>query len=156
MNSSLGLQLRETNLAQHLPAGRCIKADIRNYQKCLQPPRAVLFVESSVHRVSRDKALLGAGPHTCIVAYPIEIELLAQAKTYWKKALDEAENEFETSHKKVIETDSKGGARSAVPKGFPYIHVDFSLGGGFVHVIDNVIDFPKDFVQHVMAGMWLA
>lgn len=135
-------------------------ADIRNYQKCLiafyeseQPPRAVLFVESSVHRVSRDKALLGAGPHCCIVAYPIEMDLLVQARTYWKKAFDEAENEFETSHKKVIETDSKGGVRNAVPKGFPYIHVDFSLGGGFAHVIDNVVDFPKDFVQHVMAGM---
>jgi len=135
-------------------------ADIRNYQKCLiafyeseQPPRSVLFVESSVHRVSRDKALLGAGPHCCIVAYPIEMDLLVQARTYWKKAFDEAENEFETSHKKVIETDSKGGVRNAVPKGFPYIHVDFSLGGGYAHVIDNVIDFPKDFVQHVMAGM---
>lgn len=135
-------------------------ADVRNYQKCLvsfyeseQPPRAVLFVESSIHRVSRDKALLGAGPHCSIVAYPIEMDLLVQAKTYWKKAFDEAENEFETSHKKVIETDSKGGARTAVPKGFPYVHVDFSLGGGFVHVVDNVVDFPREFVQHVMAGM---
>lgn len=34
-----------------------------------------------------------------------------------------------------------------------YVHVDFSLGGGFAHVVDNVVDFPKDFVQHVMAGM---
>ena len=89
-----------------------------------QPPRAVLFVESAVHRVSRDKvgreslqcnilcctleaeALLGAGPHCCIVAYPIEshpysaaffhraaaafgalrMGLLVQARTYWKKA----------------------------------------------------------------------
>lgn len=135
-------------------------ADIRNYQKCLisfyeseQPPRAVLFVESSVHRVSRDKALLGAGPHASIVAYPIEMGLLVQARTYWKKALDEAESEFETTHKKVIETDSKGGVRSAVPKGFPYIHVDFSLGGGFAHVIDNVAEFPRDFAQDVIAGM---
>ncbi|CAK9018157.1 unnamed protein product [Durusdinium trenchii] len=54
----------------------------------------------------------------------------------------------------VIETDSKGGARTAVPKGFPYVHVDFSLGGGFVHVVDNVVDFPREFVQHVMAGMY--
>ncbi|CAE7666684.1 cwf19l2 [Symbiodinium pilosum] len=135
-------------------------ADIRNYQKCLiafyeaeQPPRAVLFVESSVHRVSRDKALLGAGPHCCIVAYPIEMGLLVQARTYWKKALDEAENEFETTHAKVIDTDSKGGVRSAVPKGFPYVHVDFSLGGGFAHVIDNVAEFPREFAQHVIAGM---
>lgn len=35
------------------------------------------------------------------------------------QALDEAENEFETSHEKVIKTDPKGGVRTAVPKGFP-------------------------------------
>ena len=39
------------------------------------------------------------------------------------------------------------------PSFFRYVHVDFSLGGGFAHVVDNVVDFPKDFVQHVMAGM---
>ena len=36
-----------------------------------------------------------------------------------------------------------------------YIHVDFSLGGGFAHVIDNVPEFPRDFAQHVIAGMRL-
>lgn len=135
-------------------------AEIRNYQKCLvrffesqEPPKAVLFIESAVHRVSREKALLGGGGHAAIVAYPIELPLLDQARGYWKKALDEAENEFETTHKKVIPTDTKGGVRRAVPKGFPYIHVDFCLGGGYAHIVDNVVDFQRDFVQHTIAGM---
>ena len=34
--------------------------------------------------------------------------------------------------------------------------MDFSLGGGFAHVVDNVVDFPREFVQHVMAGMSLS
>eukprot|EP00930_Biecheleria_cincta_P042781 TRINITY_DN29437_c0_g1_i1.p1 TRINITY_DN29437_c0_g1~~TRINITY_DN29437_c0_g1_i1.p1 ORF type:complete len:786 (-),score=161.66 TRINITY_DN29437_c0_g1_i1:10-2328(-) len=135
-------------------------ADMRNYMKCLvqfydaeEPPRSVIFAETAVHRVSRDKALLGAGPHTCIVAYPIELSLLEQSKTFWRKALDEAESEFETTHKKVIAFDSKGGVRRAVPKGFPYVSADFGLGGGFAHVVDNVADFPRDFAQHTIAGM---
>eukprot|EP00933_Yihiella_yeosuensis_P029090 TRINITY_DN22800_c0_g1_i1.p1 TRINITY_DN22800_c0_g1~~TRINITY_DN22800_c0_g1_i1.p1 ORF type:complete len:519 (+),score=114.15 TRINITY_DN22800_c0_g1_i1:130-1557(+) len=135
-------------------------AEIRNYQKCLvrfyeaeEPSRAVLFLESSIHRVSRDKAMLGGGPHCCIVAYPIEMALLDQARTYWRKAFEEAENEFDTTHKKVIPTDPKGGVRNSVPKGFPYVHVDFCLGGGFAHVVDDVAEFPKDFAQQVIAGM---
>ena len=34
--------------------------------------------------------------------------------------------------------------------------MDFSLGGGFAHVIDNVAEFPRDFAQDVIAGMRLA
>ncbi|CAE8590522.1 unnamed protein product, partial [Polarella glacialis] len=135
-------------------------AEVRNYQKCLvrffeeqDPPQAIIFVETAIHRVSRDKALLGAGPHTCIVGYPIELALLPECRSYWKKAFDEAENEFETTHKKVIPTDAKGGVRAAVPKGFPYVHVDFALTGGYAHVVDDVAEFPRDFGQHVMAGM---
>lgn len=134
--------------------------EMRNYQKCLvrffeaeEPPRAVIFVESSVHRVSRDKALLGAGPHTAIVAYPIELGLLQEARAYWRKAFDEAECEFTVQHRKVIETDAKGGIRKAVPKGFAYVHADFSLGGGYAHVVEDAQEFPRDFAQHTIAGM---
>merc|ERR1712032_1385465 len=115
---------------EHLPAmtevDDAVWTEIRNYQKCLvrffeaeDPPRAVIFAESAVHRVSRDKALLGAGPHTAIIAYPIELGLLAEVRAYWKKALDEVECEFETQHKKVIETDAKGGVRAKIPKKLP-------------------------------------
>jgi len=134
--------------------------EIRNYQKCLvrffeaeEPARAVIFVETSVHRVSREKALLGAGPHAAVVAYPVEHGLLAEAKAYWKKAFDEAECEFSTQHKRVIPTESKGGPRGAIPKGFTYVHVDFALGGGYAHVVEDVHEFPKDFAQHTIAGM---
>jgi len=134
--------------------------EIRNYQKCLvryfeaqNPPRAVIFAESAIHRVSRDQALLGAGPHTAIVAYPVEYELLQQARGYFKKAFDEAEDEFITQHKKVIETDCRGGVRAKVPKNFAYVHVDFALGGGYAHVVEDVAEFPRNFVQQTIAGM---
>jgi len=134
--------------------------EIRNYQKCLvrffeaeQPPRTVIFVETSVHRVSRDKALLGAGPHMAIAAYPIDMEMLPEARAYWKKAFEEAECEFTVQHKKVITTDAKSGVRGAVPKGFTYVHVDFCLGGGFAHIVEDTHEFPRDFAQHTIAGM---
>jgi len=149
---------------EHIPAvtdmDDPVWTEIRNYQKCLvryfeaeNPPRAVIFAETVNHRVSRDKAMLGAGPHTFITAYPVDLGLLDEVRAFWKKALDEVESEFEVQHKKVIETDARSGVRGKVPKNFLYVHADFSMGGGFAHVIENSAEFPKDFVQHTIAGM---
>mmetsp|Transcript_13206 Transcript_13206/g.21571 ORF Transcript_13206/g.21571 Transcript_13206/m.21571 type:complete len:737 (-) Transcript_13206:149-2359(-) len=149
---------------EHLPAATDLDenvwTEIRNYQKCLvryfeaeDPPRAVIFAESSVHRVSREKLLMGGGPHTSIVAYPIPLASLPEARAYFKKAFDEAECEWSAQHKKVIPTTGKEGVRAAVPRHFPYVHVDFALGGGYAHVVEEAAEFPKDFVQETIAGM---
>merc|ERR1712194_310477 len=135
-------------------------SEIRSYQKSLvryweaqNPPQAVIFCESAISRVTRDKAMLGAGSHTVIVAYPVEVELLAEVRAYWKKALDEAEDEFTTQHTKVIETDSQNGVRGKIPKNFAYIHADFSGRGGFAHIVEDSVEFQRNFVQHTIAGM---
>jgi len=149
---------------EHLPASTDLEdsvyTEIRNYQKCLvrffeaqDPPRAVIFAESAIHRVSKDKLLLGAGPHATIVAYPVELDVFSQARSFFKKAFDEAECEWSTQHKKVIETTAKGGVRAAIPKNFPYVHIDFSLGGGYAHVVEDASEFAEKFVQHTIAGM---
>jgi hypothetical protein len=134
--------------------------ELRNYMKCLvrffeaeDPPRAVLFVESAVQRSGREAAILGAGPHAVVAVYPIEMGLLAEARAYWKKTLDDAENEFTTQHKRVIPTDAKGGVRKAVPKGFAYVHVDFALGGGYAHIVEDATEFPRNFARDTIAGM---
>jgi len=137
-----------------------VHAEMRNYQKCLvryleaqDPPKAPLFVESAVHKVSREEMLCGSGPHTRIVVYPVDLNTLHDARLFWKKAFDEAEDEFETQHQKVIEMDAKRSVREKVPQNFPYVHIDFSLGGGYVHIIDNVEEFPRNFVRDTIAGM---
>merc|ERR1711971_1486927 len=74
---------------EHLPAvtdlDEAVWTEIRNYQKCIirffaaeTPPRAVIFGESVVHRVSKEKLLMGAGQHCSLIAYPIEVDLLAE------------------------------------------------------------------------------
>merc|ERR1719440_476148 len=96
---------------------------------------------------------MGGGPHCTVVAYPVDLPILSQARSFFKKALDEAENEFETTHKKVIETSAKGGVRAAIPKNFPYVHIDFALGGGYAHVVEEASEFPEKFAQQTIAGM---
>lgn len=149
---------------EHLPTTNdvddAVWTEIRNYQKSLvrlfeaeEPPRAVLFAETAIHTVSRDKLLMGAGPHAAVVAYPIEMGLLVEARAYFKKALDESECEWVAQHKRVIDTDAKGGVRAKVPKHFPYVHVDFCLGGGYAHVVEEAGEFPREFMQQTIAGM---
>jgi hypothetical protein len=149
---------------EHMPAVTDLEdseyAEMRNYQKCLvrffeaqEPPKAVIFAESAIHRVSKEKLLLGAGPHTSVVAYPIDSQILSQARTFFKKAFDEAECEWSAQHKKVIETTAKGGVRAAIPKHFPYVHIDFSLGGGYAHVVEEAEEFSQQFAQQTIAGM---
>merc|ERR1711907_399772 len=149
---------------EHLPSltdlDDSVYAEIRNYQKCLvrffeaqDPPRAVIFAESAIHRVSKEKLLMGGGPHAVVVAYPIELDVFSQARSFFKKAFDEAECEWSAQHKKVIETSAKGGVRAAIPKHFPYVHIDFSLGGGYAHVVEEASEFPREFAQQTIAGM---
>ena len=47
----------------------------------------------------------------------------------------------------------QNGIRRAVPKGLPYFHVDFGLQNGFAHVIEDELEFPKNFAQGIIGGM---
>jgi len=134
--------------------------EIRNYQKCLvrffeaqAPPKAVIFAETCIGRVSNDNLLVGGGQHAAVIAYPVDLEILPEARAFFKKAFDEAECEWSTQHKKVIPTSAKGGVRDAIPKNFPYVHIDFALGGGYAHVVEDAAEFPKEFAQQTIAGM---
>ena len=66
----------------------------------------------------------------------------------FQKALLEHGNEFKSDNKKLIELSKfNGDTRRAVPKGFPYLAVNFGLQPGYVHAIDNVECFPTYFAQ---------
>lgn len=80
------------------------------------------------------------GWHTCIECVPIDAELAETVPMYFKKALLDADEEW-SSHKKVIDTSTKG-LRNAVPPNFPYFHVQWFGGGyppgGYAHIIEGV------------------
>lgn len=70
--------------------------------------------------------------------------LPAQSPIYFKKALEESESEWSQHNaKSVIDTRAKG-LRGSIPANFPYFNVDFGIGGGFVHVIDNEAEFDAN------------
>ena len=45
------------------------------------------------------------------------------------------------------------GLRGSIPTGFPYMHVEFGLAAGFVHVIDDEAEFDPGFGHTVLKGL---
>lgn len=46
----------------------------------------------------------------------------------------------------------KQGLRGSIPPNFPYLHVEFGIADGFVHVIDDEQKFDRSLARSVMIG----
>ena len=89
-----------------------------------------------------------------IECIPLEQHLFEEAPIYFKKAILESD-EMWSVNKKLIDTREKGLLRS-IPKNFPYFSVEFGLGGGFAHVIEDETQFPPDFGKVGIASLCFA
>ncbi|KAK6780991.1 hypothetical protein RDI58_023175 [Solanum bulbocastanum] len=140
---------------QHESATRSLDDNVweefRNFKKCLimmfaKQEKDLIFLET-VMSLARQKR------HCLVECIPLSKEVAKQAPLYFKKAIDEAEDEWSQHNaKKLIDTSVKG-LRASIPKDFPYFHVEFGLNKGFVHVIDDENQFSSSFGLNVVRGM---
>ncbi|XWS53860.1 hypothetical protein CRYUN_Cryun10bG0036500 [Craigia yunnanensis] len=140
---------------QHESATRTIDNnvwdEIRNFKKCLimmfaKQDKEVVFLETVMGLAQQRR-------HCLIECIPLPREIAKQAPVYFKKAIDEAEDEWSQHNaKKLIDTSEKG-LRGSIPKNFPYFHVEFGLNKGFVHVIDDESQFKSSLGLNVIRGM---
>ncbi|XP_073148161.1 uncharacterized protein [Henckelia pumila] len=125
--------------------------EIRNFKKCLimmfsKQERDVVFLETVLGLAYQKR-------HCFVECVPLPREIAKQAPVYFKKAIDEAEDEWSQHNaKKLIDTSVKG-LRNSIPKNFPYFHVEFGLDKGFVHVIDDEKGFKSSFGLDIIRGM---
>ncbi|XP_073278643.1 uncharacterized protein [Primulina huaijiensis] len=125
--------------------------EIRNFKKCLimmfsKQERDVVFLETVLGLAHQRR-------HCLVECVPLPREIVKQAPVYFKKAIDEAEDEWSQHNaKKLIDTSVKG-LRNSIPKNFPYFHVEFGLDKGFVHVIDDEKGFKSSFGLDIIRGM---
>ncbi|CAO2841070.1 unnamed protein product [Amaranthus hypochondriacus] len=125
--------------------------EIRNFKKCLimmfkMQDQEVIFLETVIWLATQKR-------HCLIECIPLPQDMAKEAPLYFKKAIDEAEDEWSQHNaKKLIDTSQKG-LRASIPKDFPYFHVEFGLKQGFVHVIDNETDWKTSFGLNVVRGM---
>ncbi|KAM3356502.1 CWF19-like protein 2 [Capsicum galapagoense] len=140
---------------QHESATRSLDDNVweefRNFKKCLimvfaKQEKDLVFLET-VMSLGRQKR------HCLVECIPLPKDVAKQAPLYFKKAIDEAEDEWSQHNaKKLIDTSVKG-LRASIPKDFPYFHVEFGLNKGFVHVIDDEKQFSSSFGLNVIRGM---
>ncbi|CAN6457214.1 unnamed protein product [Victoria cruziana] len=141
---------------QHESATRNVDDDVwnelRNFKKCLfrmfaEQEKDVIFLETAME-LSRQRR------HCLVECIPLPHSIAKEAPLYFKKAIDEAEDEWsQHDAKKLIDTSLKGGLRNSIPKNFPYFHVEFGLHKGFVHVIDDETNFKSSLGLDVIRGM---
>ncbi|KAJ4753476.1 CWF19-like protein 2 [Rhynchospora pubera] len=139
---------------QHEAAARNIDnnvwEEIRNFKKCLlrmfaKQEKDVVFLETAIGFSKQRR-------HCLIECIPIPSRLSNAAPMYFKKAIDEAEDEWaQHDAKKLIPTS--GNLRQVIPANFAYFHVEFGLDRGFVHVIDDEANFSSGFGLNVIRGM---
>ncbi|KAI9088574.1 hypothetical protein K1719_029688 [Acacia pycnantha] len=104
--------------------------------------------ESATRTVDEDQRC-----HCMIECIPVPRHVAKNAPLFFKKAIEEAEDEWSQHNaKKLIDTSLKG-LRSSIPAHFPYFHVEFGLNKGFVHVIDDEKQVNSNFGLNVLRGM---
>ncbi|KAF7139278.1 hypothetical protein RHSIM_Rhsim07G0057600 [Rhododendron simsii] len=140
---------------QHESATRAVDNnvwdEIRNFKKCLvmmfaKQEKDVVFLETVIGLARQRR-------HCLVECIPLPHDIAKQAPLYFKKAIDEAEDEWsQHNSKKLIDTSLKG-LRGSVPKDFPFFHVEFGLNKGYVHVIDDEQQFEANFGLNVIRGM---
>ncbi|XVE81769.1 hypothetical protein DITRI_Ditri15bG0092500 [Diplodiscus trichospermus] len=140
---------------QHESATRTIDNnvwdEIRNFKKCLimmfaKQDKELVFLETVMGLAQQRR-------HCLIECIPLPQKIAKQVPLYFKKAIDEAEDEWSQHNaKKLIDTSEKG-LHGSIPKNFPYFHVEFGLNKGFVHVIDDESQFKSSLGLNVIRGM---
>lgn len=140
---------------QHEPSTRMVDdnvwEEIRNFKKCLimmfaKQDKEMIFLETVMGLAQQRR-------HCLLECIPLPQDVAKEAPLYFKKAIDEAEDEWSQHNaKKLIDTSQKG-LRSSIPKNFPYFHVEFGLNKGFVHVIDDETQFKSSLGLNVIRGM---
>ncbi|XP_073224129.1 uncharacterized protein [Cicer arietinum] len=139
----------------HEPATRTVDdnvwVEIRNFKKCLimmfaKQDKEVVFLETVMELAQQRR-------HCMVECIPLPQDIAKEAPLYFKKAIDEAEDEWSQHNaKKLIDTSQKG-LRNSIPEHFPYFHVEFGLNKGFVHVIDDEKEFKSSLGLNVIRGM---
>ncbi|XP_030378669.1 CWF19-like protein 2 homolog [Scaptodrosophila lebanonensis] len=90
-------------------------------------------------------------PHLTLHCIPIPEAQAEMAPFYFKKAIEESEQEW-CINKQLVSLRKKS-VRSAIPKGLPYLWVNFGMDSGFAHVIEDEDRFPSNFAQEIIGGM---
>lgn len=141
---------------EHIPSARAADEntweEMRNFKKCVLQ----MFSDRGKHCIFIE-TVLDVDPltrsHAIVECIPVSESVAAKAPMYFKKAIDDATNDWsQHAAKTCIETESRH-LQKKIPANFPYVHIEFGLAAGVVHVIDNPKEFDPLFARRVLVGL---
>ncbi|KAH8270675.1 hypothetical protein KR044_005247, partial [Drosophila immigrans] len=89
--------------------------------------------------------------HMTIHCVPVPQEQGELLPFYFKKAIQESEEEWCTNRQLIPVKNQL--LHKAIPKGLPYVWVNFGIGSGFAHIIEDPARFPATFALEIIGGM---
>lgn len=70
---------------------------------------------------------------------------------FFKQALEAVEGNW-TTHRNIIKIEKeKGGLQKQIPRKIQYFYIDFSLGYGYAHVIEDQKHWNRSFCYDILA-----
>lgn len=140
---------------EHIPSARISDEstweEMRNFKKCVLQMFADKGKECIFFETVLD--LNSARSHAIVECVPVSKSVASKAPMYFKKAIDDATNDWsQHASKRCIETESRH-LQTKIPPNFPYVHIEFGLTSGFVHVIDDPKSFDPLFARRVLVGL---
>lgn len=131
---------------QHVPCCTQLDEDaweeISNFRKALTRMFAARRQDVVFYEIANK---LHRRPHLSVHCIPIPASQGEMAPFYFKKAIEESEQEW-CINKQLVSLRQKS-LRAAIPKGLPYVWVHFGMDSGFAHVIEDEDRFPANFAQ---------
>ncbi|ALC49395.1 CG9213, partial [Drosophila busckii] len=122
--------------------------ELSNYRKALTRMFAAQRKDVVFYEIANK---LHRRPHLSVHCIPIPESHAELAPFYFKKAIEESEQEW-CINKQLVSLRQKS-LRAAIPKGLPYVWVNFGMESGFAHVIEDQDRFPANFAQEIIGGM---
>ncbi|XP_016962958.1 CWF19-like protein 2 homolog [Drosophila biarmipes] len=137
---------------QHVPCCTQLDEDaweeMSNFRKALTRMFAARRQDVVFYEIANK---LHRRPHLSVHCIPIPASQGEMAPFYFKKAIEESEQEW-CINKQLVSLRQKS-LRAAIPKGLPYVWVHFGMDSGFAHVIEDEDRFPANFAQEILGGM---
>ncbi|XP_016983943.1 CWF19-like protein 2 homolog [Drosophila rhopaloa] len=137
---------------QHVPCCTQLDEDaweeLGNFRKALTRMFAARRQDVVFYEIANK---LHRRPHFSVHCIPIPASQGEMAPFYFKKAIEESEQEW-CINKQLVSLRQKS-LRAAIPKGLPYVWVHFGMDSGFAHVIEDENRFPANFAQEIIGGM---
>nr|CCA26191.1 conserved hypothetical protein [Albugo laibachii Nc14] len=91
--------------------------------------------------------------HTKMECIPVVPEIASSAPLYFRQELLQAAEEWATHSKILLIEGTAKNFRRVVPSRMPYFYVEWDIGKGYAHIIENESKFPRQFGLEVIKGM---